>query len=350
MERMLELDSCPACRHGPPVRLAPPGETVDTTLDLIVGDPAATGLTAFEFAPLLDIDFVICPRCALIFMPRRSTPEAAMHYYSRLFHLIETPLPFDELPLSERFVRRRAAFARDLIRTLADHGVLTSVESVLFVRCNAGEGPRLLRDEHGIREVYALELLPSCIRHAREVYGLEHVERQFAPEFDNPFARRRFDLILCDEAFAHAHDPVRIARSLTSLLNDGGTIIAFKEKDHAQILKSPRLFPYGMNFFHKQIFTRRSLRTFLELQGFTVESLPHPSVGKPESLKNTKILYRLRPGGGAIPELPSDEVDSLTLAFQEWWSAHKWHRRKRRMLSVFRSRSVAVGVGGAARR
>jgi SAM-dependent methyltransferase len=347
---MIEFEFCPSCGHGPPVRLAPPGQRVDTTLDLISGGSGVAGLDPIEIAPLMDIDFVICTRCALIFMPRRSTPEAAKHYYSQLFHLIEAPLPFDELPLSERFVRRKGAFARDLIRTLHDHGVLESVESVLYVRCNAGEGPRLLRDEHGIREVYGLELLPSCIRHAKEVYGLGQVERLFVPEFDNPFSRRRFDLILCDEAFAHAHDPVRVARSLASLLTDGGAIVAFKEKDHSQILKSSRLFPHGMNFFHKQLFTRRSLRAFLELQGFSVEQLPHPTVGKPESRKNSKILFRLRAGGTAKPELPSDEVESLVLDFRRWLSVHKWRSRRRRVLSAFRTRVAEPGIGGAARR
>ena len=151
MNGMIEFDSCPSCGHGPPVRLAPEGERVGTNLDLIVGDPAISGFDSSEFTPLMDIDFVICSCCALIFMPRRSTPEAARQYYSQLFHLIETPLPFDALPLSERFVRRKGAFARDLIRTLDDHGVLAAVESVLYVRCNAGEGPRLLRDEYGHR-------------------------------------------------------------------------------------------------------------------------------------------------------------------------------------------------------
>jgi SAM-dependent methyltransferase len=350
MEGLIEFEICPSCGHGPPVRLAPAGHKVDTTLDLIAGDPGMFGLDSIEFAPLMDIDFVICSRCALIFMPRRSTPEAAKQYYSQLFHCIETPLPFDELPLSERFVRRKGAFARDLIRTLHDHGVLAAVESVLYVRCNAGEGPRLLRDEYGLSEVYGLEFLPSCIRHAREVYGLEQVERLYAPEFDNPFPRRRFDLILCDEAFAHAHDPVRTARSLTRLLNDGGAIVAFKEKDHSQILKSTRLFPYGMNFFHKQLFTRRSLRIFLELQGFSVEPLPHPTVGKRESLKNSKILYLLRPGGTTKPAFPSAEVEPLTLSFRRWLSAHQRRSRRQRVLSVFRTRGVEPGIGGAARR
>lgn len=350
MKGTIEFEHCPSCGHGPPIRLAPPGRTVGTTLDLIVRDSVTASLGSIDLAPLRDIDFVICSHCALIFMPRRSTPEAAKRYYSRLFHLIETPLRFDGLPLCERFVRRKAAFARDLIRTLDDHGVLAAAESVLYVRCNAAEGLRILRDEYGLREVYGLELLPSCIRHAREVHGLEQVERMFTPEFENPFRRRRFDLILCDEPFAHAHDPVRMARSLTGLLNDGGTIVAFKEKDHSRILKSAKLFPHGMNFFHKQLFTRKSLRSFLELQGFTVEPLPHPIVGKPESLKNSKILYRLRPGGTPMPELPSDEAEPLALAFRRWLAAHDRRRRRQRLLSLFRARGVEPGIGGFARR
>lgn len=105
-----------------------------------------------------------------------------------------------------------------------------------------------------------------------------------------------------------------------------------------------------MNFFHKQLFTRRSLRTFLELQGFSVEALPHPTVGKAESLKNSKILYLLRPGETAKPEFPSDEVEPLALSFRRWLSAHERRSRRKRVLSVFRTRAVEPGIGGAARR
>jgi SAM-dependent methyltransferase len=351
MSRMIDFAACPSCRHEPSIRLAPPGVRIDTTLDLIDDDTADPLLGLADFAALRDIDFVICPRCALIYMPRRSTPAAARDYYARLFHRLETPLPYGDLPLPERFVRRHGAVARDLIRTLAAHGVLDGVTSVLYVRCNAGEGPRLLRDEHRISDVYALEVLPSCIRHAREVYGLPHVEPLLAPEFENPFSRRKFDLVICDEGFGHAHDPVCLARTLADSLSEGGVIVAFNEKDHSQILKSAKLFPYGMNFFHKQLFTRRSLRIFLELQGFAIEALPHPVVGKSESLKNSKILYLLRPGGKAVPELPSDEVASLAYTFSRWSSAHKWRRRKQRVLSAFRTRaSEQPGFGGAARR
>jgi len=108
MKGMIEFELCPSCGHGPPVLLAPPGQRINTTLDLIAGDPDSSGLDPIEFAELMDIDFVICSRCALIFMPRRSTPEAAKRYYSKLFHVIETPLPFDELPLFGASVHSRA--------------------------------------------------------------------------------------------------------------------------------------------------------------------------------------------------------------------------------------------------
>jgi SAM-dependent methyltransferase len=350
MEPMIDFHACPSCRHEGSVRLTPPGERIDTTLDLIADEPNGPDPAFADLSSLRDIDFVICPRCALIYMPRRSTPAGARDYYARLFHRIETPLPFGDLPLPERFVERHGAVARDLVRTLHEHGVLAGVESVLYVRCNAGEGPRVLRDEHRIPEIYALELLPSCIRHAREVNGLPHVEQMLAPEFENPFPRRKFDLIICDEGFGHAHDPAQLARTLADLLQAGGVIVAFNEKDHSQILKSTKLFPYGMNFFHKQLFTRKSLRIFLELQGFAIESLPHPIVGKPESLKNSKILYLLRPGGAAKPKLPSDEVESLTHTFCRWSAAHKWRRRTQRVLSAFRTRALEPGQGGAARR
>ena len=273
-----------------------------------------------------------------------------MSYYAQLFHVIEAPLPFDSLPIPERFIERRGKTARDLIETLARHGVLDRVKSVLHVRCNAGKALAVLRDEHGLSELYALEYLPSLIRHAREVNGLENVEPLLAPEFENPFPREKFDMILCNEDFGHAHDPRRVAAYLKTLLSDGGVLVVYNEKDHSKILSSMKLFPYGMNFFHKQVFTRKSLRIFLELCGFEVEELPHPAIGKPTSPKNSKILYVARVSECAAPALPSDEVEEMTRIFRKWWSAYKWFRRGRGPLSLFQHRGPSPTGGGEARR
>lgn len=350
MERTLDYRECPSCADDRVFDLLPKGDEVDTTLDLVFDRSRSAEFTPFGLAAFLSPRFAICPRCALIFVRTRSTPEAAKDYYARLFHVIETPLPYATLPIPERFVDRKGRIARDLIATLAEHGVLSGVESVLYVRCNAGEGPRVLRDEHGLTEVYALEVLPSLMRHAREVLGLANIEPLHVPEFENPFARKRFDLILCDEAFGHAHDPRRVAATLRSLLAEGGALVCFNEKDHAQILRSGKLFPHGMNFFHKQLYTRRSLRLFLEDRGFEVGELPHPFLGKPTSIKNTKILYVARSHAGVTPSYPSDEVDELARTFRRWWRAHRWRRRGRRLRSVFPQRSRGAELGGEARR
>jgi len=332
------------------VAILPRGAKVDTTLDLIYERGRTSELADVDLSPFLSPEFLICENCALIFMKRRSTPAGAALYYPRLFHLIETPLPFDELPIPDRFLQRRTWIAQHLIEVLADNDYLADVESVLHVRCNMGEVLKILRDEYGFSEVYGLEYLPSLIRHAREVFGLENVERMVVPEFHNPFPRKRFDLIFCNEPFGHAHDPGVVVAELKDLLSDGGLIVVYNEKDHSRVLASNKLFPHGMNFFHKQLYTRRSLRSFLELSGFEVLSLPHPAIGKATSPKNTKILYLLRRDESVTPMLPSDEVDAMKRNFRRWWSSHKWYKRRRRLLSPFQSRRVAVGGGGEARR
>jgi SAM-dependent methyltransferase len=282
-------------------------------------------------------------------MRKRSTPEAAKRYYAQIFHIIETPIPLERLPIPTRFISRKARVARDLVDTLDAHGVLDGVQSVLHVRCSTGEELRILRDEHGLSELYGLEHLPSLIRHAREIQGLANIEVIPGPEFDNPFSRPEFDLILCNEIFAHAHDPAAVIRRLSSLLAPGGTLIAYNEKDHCQILRSDNIFPHGMNFFHKQLYTRANLRMFFELSGYRVGSMPHPIIGKPESLKNSKILYSLRLEEGVVSDLPSGEVALMKRLFQEWWQRHESSRRRRRLLRRIRSRRPGNDVGGAAR-
>jgi SAM-dependent methyltransferase len=350
MAAEFEYRLCPACESERTRDLLPAEEKVATTLDLVFDRGRAAEFADVDLAAFRAPCFAICEHCALIFVRTRPTPEAAGRYYARLFHVIETPLPFESLPIPERFLARKGRLARDLIATLASNGVLAGVESVLYVRCTAGEGPRILRDEHGVAEIYALEVLPSLVRHAREVLGVENVERLFTPEFENPFRRQRFDLIVCDEAFGHALDPARVATNLKALLSARGALVAFDEKDHSQILRSTKLFPYGMNFFHNQLYTRKSLRSFLAGHGFSVEALPHPVVGKASSLKNTKILFVARPDEGVRPALPSNEVDELARLFRRWWFAHKWKRRGRWLGSFVGPGGRIFAGGGEARR
>jgi SAM-dependent methyltransferase len=350
MDTVIEYKTCPACGHERTVDLVPGDEKIDTTLDLIDSRRRTAEFANVDLSPLATPEFAICANCALIFLRKRSTPEAARRYYGKLFHAIEAPLPFETLPIPEGFLERRTKIARDLIGTLADRGVFASVESVLYVRCNAGEALKILRDEHGLSELYALEYLPSLIRHAREVWGLANVAPLHGPEFENPFPRETFDLIICNETFGHAHDPAGVAATLKSLLAEDGLLVVYNEKDHSKILSSPKLFPHGMNFFHKQLFTRKSLRLFLELCGFEVEELPHPAIGKISSVKNTKILYLARASGAAAPHLPSDELDAMIRSFRKWRSTHKWYRRWRRILSLIQRRAASPTGGGEARR
>lgn len=349
MASVIEYRACPACDSRQTRDLLPAEEEVASTLDLVFERERAVEFADVDLSAFRAPCFAICENCALIFVRTRPSPEAANAYYGRLFHVIETPLPFDTLPIPERFLQRKGRLARELIATLASHGVLNGVESVLYVRCNAGEGPRVLREEHGLTEVYALEVLPSLIRHAREVVGLDEVERLFTPEFENPFVRKSFDLIVCDEAFGHALNPGLVAENLKSLLSEGGALVAFNEKDHARILASTKLFPHGMNFFHNQLYSRKSLRSFLACHGLSVEELPHPIVGKASSLKNTKILFVARATEGVVPELPSDEVAALAHLFRRWWASHKWKRRGQRLRSFFGWRGRTADLGGEAR-
>jgi len=350
MNTVIECSRCPSCGDARLTAILPPGARVDTTLDLIYERGRLSDLPDVDLSPFLSPEFLICENCALIFMRCRSTPEAAAAYYPQLFHIIETPLPFEELPVPERFLERRTWVARRLIEVLADNGHLSSVESVLHVRCNMGEALQILRDEYDIGEVYGLEYLPSLMRHAREVFGLENIEPMVVPEFRNPFPRKKFDLIFCNEPFGHAHDPGRIVDELKALLSEQGAVVLYNEKDHSKVLGSNKLFPHGMNFFHKQLYTPKSLRSFLELSGFEVLPLPHPAIGRATSPKNTKILYVLRRDGDVTPALPSDEVEEMKRAFRRWWSSHKWYKRRRRLLAAFQGRRAERASGGEARR
>jgi len=224
------LSRCPSCGHPEARELLPPDLAFDTTLELVFERGRERELSV-DLQPFRVAGYVLCGRCALVFCRRRSTPESAARYYRELFHVLEMPIPRDTLPVPERFLRRRTRIARDLCATWREHGLLEGARSVLWLRCDGGEGLRLLRDEHGVESVYGMDYLPSLLRHGRENLGLGALAPLSAPEFENPFSRERFDLVVCNQTFAHAHDPMGIARALHGLVAPGGALVVYAEPD-----------------------------------------------------------------------------------------------------------------------
>jgi len=330
----VELDRCPACDDPRARELLPPGLRFDSSLEWLYERGLSERLPDVDLSPFHVARYVLCESCALVFCRRRATPEAAKTYYPRLFHAVGTKnLPFDAPRVPERYVERRSRVTSALVAILRERGLLEGVRKVLWVRCNAGEGLKLLRDEHGIEGVFGCDLLPSTVRHAREQWGLA-VRPLLAPEFDNPFPGERYDLVIVNHAFTHAHDPAGIARTLPGLLAPGGRVVIYNEPDHERSFRSKRR--HGINFFHKQMFTRKSFRIFLELSGFEVSELPHPTTDLAAATKNMKLCFAARPGAPARPALPSDEVELVASLFRPWWRGHLWRQRRKRILSLVR--------------
>ena len=56
-------------------------------------------------------------------------------------------------------------------------------------------------------------------------------------------------------------------------------------------------------------------------------------------------------GLGAVVRVrdPANEVDEMKRLFSQWWSRHKWVRRRERVVSLFRRARPGEGIGGSAR-
>ncbi|MGI9413860.1 MAG: methyltransferase domain-containing protein [Hyphomicrobiales bacterium] len=339
MASVVRFDTCPSCGHDTTFDLLPQEMEFDNDLEWLytsgqIGEiPPETDVTKFHRKI-----WAVCDRCTLIFARKRPALMDAEKFYEGLFIILERRR-FLTNPLPDLFVNNHRAFASKVVDELERHDVLSGVGSVFQARCYSAEILREIRDRHGIQEVYGLDFFDELRRHAREVNGLEHISSMRLPEFTNPFERKKFDLVIIAHMFTHAHDLHLLAATAKDLMAENGRLLSYNEPDHELSFGDERMYRRGVNYFHKQLFTRRSLETFFRIVGIELETLTHPPTGKWTGRSNGMLLVG-RPAEPLDPEtLSTGNAQPVIDKFTAWWDSHlKFSRRlnrKKKLADMF---------------
>jgi SAM-dependent methyltransferase len=136
------------------------------------------------------------------------------------------------------------------------------------------------------------------------------------PEPKHPFAIKTFDVIVANHFLTHAHDPRALMAYFRSILSEDGTLILYNELDHDLSLKSMTAYARGLNFFHKQLFTRKTLIGFVQACGFSVEDI---STGK-----KAKYITLLCRKATAVATQKGDAAQASKL-LQSWKRKHSFY-------------------------
>ena len=214
-------------------------------------------------------DIFECRGCRLA----RSAPPAGKEEIEDLYRQVEDPAYF----ASEE--ERRASFRRDLEEL---ERLNKGPGRVLEVGCAVG----LFLDEAQRRGWKAMGIEPGewASAQGRSV-GLQ-VHTGTLEDFDHD--GRPFDLVASWDVLEHLHDPVGDLHRMHALLKPGG-LLAITTVNYASLGRKlfRRRWPWFMRM-HLHYFTRESLATMVEKQGFTLESV----TTQPKVLKLGYVLER----------------------------------------------------------
>jgi SAM-dependent methyltransferase len=323
------LEACPACGHGELLRAFPDTLASDNSLGRLAGKRGVPEFPGFDVREHLLSLWSVCGHCALMFARRRPSSARLAEWYPPLFQLSEER-GYNTAPLPESYLRGKREGAEKLHRLLGRHGVFAGAKSLIHFRTGPGHLLDAVKRGHPEIDVYGLEYFEHPANHAKTLVGADKVKRIAEPEPANPFPLNRFDVIIANHFLTHAHEPVAFLRYLRGLLSETGKLVIYNELDHALSFRSMTAYPRGLNFFHKQLFTRASLDAFVRAQGLEPVEIDTAPDGK-----RPKYIMLLCSPANATSVASGDAKAALSL-IRSWRQNHRLYRTLRFVIEPVR--------------
>lgn len=320
---IIRIDQCPTCGHKEFTDPFPQTLIYDNSLGDIIRKGQGKKYPDLDISQFARNEWRVCNYCSLIFCVKRTSVEDANHWYNKLFAEVELR-EYDRNPLPKLYLKNQKIFAEELFHILDQHQVFNNVQSVIHFRCNAGLLLHEIAQKTPIRELYGLEYFENPALHAAKLLGKDFIARMNGPEPKNPFGRQKFDLILLEHGLTHAYNPTNFLNYIKSLLNPNGKIVIFNEPDHARGLRSKSYYRRGINFFHKQLFAKNSMSSFLRYQGLECMQLPHP-VGRRWAVSSNSMLFICKIGESH--PIPQEDSKNTVILLQSWLKMHAQYTR-----------------------
>ena len=323
------LDQCPGCGHGEILAAFPGGPASDNSLGRLLKRADAPALPGFNLAAHARSEWSVCGHCALMFARSRPQADGLEAWYPPLFQLSEER-GYNTAPLPQTYIDGKRRGAEKLFQDFDALGLFAGATSLIHFRTGPGHFLDIVRRKYPALEVYGLEYFEHPAAFAQSLVGSNRVARISAPEPVSPFPVQRFDLIIANHFLTHAHEPRKFLGYLRGLLSDTGTLVLYNELDHDLSFASMTAYPRGLNFFHKQLYTRSSLNAFVRSCGFAPEEISKPKNGKPSKY----ITLRCTPADPA--PAPASEPEHALRLLRTWRRKHRLYRALRWVIDPVR--------------
>jgi SAM-dependent methyltransferase len=315
---MITLTSCPGCSHDRLIPALPGSGRSDNSLGRLLGRPLPIDINGFDLAAHAKSAWSVCGNCGLMFAANRPDAQGLESWYPPLFQLSEER-GYNTWPLPPNYIEGKRRAAAQLFERLNKTGIFEGAKTLIHFRTGPGHFLESVRRAYPHLDAYGLEYFEHPARHAKQLMGESRVAQISTPEPKHPFPVKRFDVIVANHFLTHAHEPKAFLAYLRSILSDTGTLVITNELDHALSFKSLTAYPRGLNFFHKQLFTRATLIPFLASCGFSsIDISEAPG-------KTPKYIMLLCRKAAEVPQAPQDSKPPLAL-IRGWRWKHRAYR------------------------
>lgn len=315
---MHSLSNCPAC-DSTNLQLVFSTWTGDNTLARLVDKPLPFALPGFDLPAHATSAWHICRHCALLFARNRPDAAGLAQWYPQLFQYSEER-SYNTATLPQSYLDGKAKAARALLADIEPYGVFTNAKSLVQFRTGPGHFLAEAKANHPGLDVYGLEYFEHPAAYARTLVGDDRIEIISLPEPRPRFARKTFAVVVANHFLTHAHDPKVLMANFRDILSDDGTLVLYNELDHDLSLKSMTAYARGLNFFHKQLFSRATLLPFVESCGFAVKDI---SVRKNGKLPKYVTLLCQK---AASKPMPKGDATAALKLLQSWRRKHTLYR------------------------
>lgn len=327
---VVRLGACPCCGHGELRAILPAKLASDNSLGRLLGKDLGPALSGFDLRANAKSDWSVCEYCALIFARNRPSSAKLADWYPILFQISEER-NYNTAQLPTAYIENKKRGAEKLFQQLDAHGIFAGARSLIQFRTGPGHFLDIARQSYPHLDVYGLEYFEHPAKYAAQLLGSDRIARISLPEPTHPFDAGPFDVVVANHFLTHAHEPRKFLEYLKSILSDKGTLVLMNELDHARSLKSMTAYSRGLNFFHKQLFTRDTLRSFIRSCGLTATDISVDRKGK--KAKEVMLLCRKGP-----PEAPQRGRPSDAAAlFRSWRLKNRFYMKLRFVIDPIRS-------------
>lgn len=261
-----------------------------------------------------------CAACDMLYLTPRPLPrhfDEYRHKAAEASYYAKVVFPSTDAARIEKIYRPRIDAFRRLV-TEADPSLL--LEGASYVEIGAGHGrfAEMMKRELGM-DVTVVEPNPHLAESCR-AFGLRTIEKMME---DIATDELHADIAASFECIEHITDPSLFLANMRGMLPDGGILCLTTPNGMGLDVVELRGKSTTLGWDHQNLFSKKSMKIFLERCGFEMLAFSTPGILDVDLLKEARFNGDLEPEHGSFYDRLTEDDGELAADFQRFIVDHE---------------------------